>query len=175
MQGAKSKSLRWRWWLVAASVGFILLASTSLMSAERTGQAIKQVTRLILPNASPDQLRRLNFVIRKTAHLVEYAGLAALTAWALLAAFPRTVPVAWFFIALMLTAMIAFADEFHQSLVPSRTGAVRDVGIDVCGGLLALTAIAAWRWRRARRLECAAELMQEAVKEIAGPQWNARD
>ena len=145
------------------------------MSAERTGQAIKRVTRSILPGASPDQLQRLNFIIRKTAHLVEYAALAALTAWAILSAFPRTVLVAWFIITLMLTTIVAFADEFHQSLVPSRTGAVRNIGIDVCGGLLALTAIAAWRWRRARQSKCTADLMQDAVKEIAGSQWEGRE
>ncbi len=146
------------------------------MSAERTGQAIKRATRSILPDASPDQLQRLNFVIRKTAHLVEYAALAALTAWAMLSAFPWTERGAWFPLALLVSTMVAFSDEFHQSLVPSRTGAVRDVGIDVCGGLIALTAIAAWRWRRrSRRSERTAELMQEAVKEIAGPQWNDRD
>ncbi len=145
------------------------------MSAERTGQAIKQFTRLVLPNASADQLQRLNFVVRKTAQRRGIRRVGRADRVGALGGVSRTAPVAWFFIALMLTAMVAFADEFHQSFVPSRTGAVRDVGIDVCGGLLALTAIAAWRWRRACRSKRTAELMQDAVKEIAGPQWKARD
>lgn len=129
------------------------------MSAERTGQMIKQVTHLALPNVSPDQLRRLNFVVRKSAHLAEYAGLAALTGLAIMAGFPSTQRGSWFILALSLASIVAISDEFHQSLVPNRTGAVRDVVIDACGALLALVAIAVCRWRRSRKPESTASLI----------------
>jgi len=40
--------------------------------------------------------------------------------------------------AIVSTFLLASADEFHQTFVPSRTGAFHDVVIDTVGGLFAL-------------------------------------
>lgn len=78
----------------------------------------------------------LEFWVRKGAHMSEYA----LLCWA--AALPMLVyrvphrlrrPGISLFCAL-----VAISDEFHQSFVPGRTAALRDVGIDLLGALLAL-------------------------------------
>ena len=73
-----------------------------------------------------------DLVLRKLAHLTEYAILGAL----LLRATRRP----W--LALALAALYAASDEVHQHFVEGRHGAPLDVGIDTLG---ALAGILAWR------------------------------
>jgi VanZ family protein len=77
-------------------------------------------------------------ILRKLAHLAEYAILGAL----LLRAFRH--PVA----AVVLAGLYAVTDEVHQLFVEGRHGAPLDVGIDTVG---ALAGVLAWRWISDRR------------------------
>ena len=76
----------------------------------------------------------LDFVMKKLAHVATYALLGALV-WRGLHF--RRGALAW---ALFLTALYGATDEFHQSLVPPREPAIRDVAIDTLGGFLGLLA-----------------------------------
>ena len=77
----------------------------------------------------------IEFWVRKGAHMCEYA----LLCWS--AALPMLVyRVPHRFRRLgapLFCVMVAISDEFHQSFVPGRTAALRDVGIDMLGALLA--------------------------------------
>jgi VanZ family protein len=79
-----------------------------------------------------------DLLLRKLAHLVEFAILGALLA--------RALPELH---ALLAGLAYAAFDELHQHFVPGRTGALRDVAIDAVGVLLG---ILAWRRLRGRRL-----------------------
>ncbi|MDI1321017.1 MAG: VanZ family protein, partial [bacterium] len=51
-------------------------------------------------------------------------------------------------LALLLAAVYAATDEFHQSFVPGRTASLGDVLIDITGAFVALAVAAAWqKWR----------------------------
>ena len=79
---------------------------------------------------------KLDFILRKMAHMVEYAVLAAL----LWRAFRGSGPfsrAALFALSFSLSACYAASDEWHQSFVPGRQAAVRDVLIDAAGALAA--------------------------------------
>jgi len=52
-------------------------------------------------------------------------------------------------LALLLVALYAASDEFHQLFVASREAAVHDVLIDTAGGTVGLLAL--WRWGRWRK------------------------
>ena len=78
-------------------------------------------------------------------HFAVYAVLALLLNWAL-EAFGVAQPVAW---TLVIVALYALSDEFHQSFVPGRHPDPFDVATDIVG---ALTALAALRLIRNRRL-----------------------
>lgn len=144
-RSAPRKSNTWRVSLVLVCIGVILLFSTSLLSAEHTKKAIRAVLHWISPGATEDHLKLLNLIIRKLAHLTEYGCLAALTAWTTLVVLPAAMRRWWFLIGLITVAAVASLDEFHQSFIPNRTGAVTDVLIDITGGLIALSLIAIWR------------------------------
>lgn len=79
-----------------------------------------------------------DLLLRKLAHLTEYAILGAL----LLRATRRP----W--VALGLTAVYAASDEVHQHFVEGRHGAPLDVAIDTVG---AFAGILAWRALAGRR------------------------
>jgi len=79
-----------------------------------------------------------DLVLRKLAHVAEYAILGAL----LLRALEALVP------ALALGVLYAAADEVHQAFVAGRHGSPIDVLVDACGltvGVVAWQAIAARR------------------------------
>jgi VanZ family protein len=73
-----------------------------------------------------------DFVLRKLAHMTEYAILAVLFLRA-------TGSYAW---AFALAVTYAATDEFHQLFVRGRHGSPLDVGIDAIG---ALAGLALWR------------------------------
>ena len=80
-------------------------------------------------------------VIRKTAHMVEYAILAFLLYRASggrgsLAQQPRM--ATW---CILAAVAYSFTDEFHQMFVPGREASLVDVCIDSVGALLALRLI----------------------------------
>jgi VanZ family protein len=73
-----------------------------------------------------------DFVLRKGAHMTEYAVLACLLLRALGS-------YRW---AFGLAVAYAATDEFHQTFVRGRHGTPVDVGIDAVGALIGL-----WLWR----------------------------
>lgn len=78
-------------------------------------------------------LQLLSFLVRKAAHMGVFFVLTGLLLFALwrLGASPRT--QAW--LALGLCALLAGADELHQTFVPGRDGKLPDVLIDLGGGV----------------------------------------
>jgi VanZ family protein len=70
-----------------------------------------------------------DYVLRKGAHMTEYAILAGLLVRA-------TGSYAW---AFALAVSYAASDEFHQTFVRGRHGSPIDVGIDAAGALIGIT------------------------------------
>ena len=123
----------------------IFAASTDLGSAEHTSRFLIPFLHWLNPHISGAAIMKIQFLIRKAAHLTEYAVLAMLLLRAVRsgtrAAFARQAAL-----VLVLTALYAATDEFHQTFTPSRTASVRDVLID-CTGAAAGLAIY-WAMRR---------------------------
>lgn len=73
-----------------------------------------------------------DFILKKTAHIIEYAILVIL----LYRAFTgggKTKKQAMVF-SFLLTLVYAISDEIHQSFVPGRESRIRDVIFDTIGG-----------------------------------------
>jgi VanZ family protein len=92
-----------------------------------------------------------DLVLRKLAHVAEYAVLGALLA--------RAVGAAW--VAFALGVLYAASDEVHQSFVAGRAGRPLDVAIDAVGVGLG---IVVWRRVVASRTQRAAAASGGAVE-----------
>jgi len=140
-------------------MGLIFSASTGAMSSGHTSRIIGPIVRWFIPDISEVALGKVVFAVRKTAHVTEYAILAALV-WRALripkaevqhSDDAKTRPWRWSqaMLALGVAALYAASDEIHQYFVPTREARFGDVMLDSTGAALGLFAIwFAGRWRR---------------------------
>ena len=133
-----------RWLPVVGWAAFIFLFSTSTFGGEHTGSYLLPVIGWCFPGLSEAERQLAHGVIRKTAHMIEYAILSVL--W-----FRALRRGAWSFAAAQLLAVAAAgvyacSDEWHQTFVMNRTGALSDVAIDVAGASFAQAALRGWSW-----------------------------
>ncbi len=150
---------------VAFWVAAIALASTNIASEAHTNVWLWRIVHLFSPgtldaDSSSSHFGTLSWAIRKLAHLAEYAVLGLLATEALKAFLPaysggasRKTLGRMAVIVIPFGTVVASIDELHQSSLPSRTGSVRDVGIDIVGltaGVLAMWTIGRRRDRRER-------------------------
>lgn len=77
----------------------------------------------------------IRFLVRKAAHMGEYAILAMLWFLFFKHAHSRR-PLCY---AMLIVIGYAVSDEFHQLFVPGRSGQLSDVGVDMFGGVIGLT------------------------------------
>lgn len=131
-----------RWLPAVAWMAAIFLVSGDENSADHSSRIIGPVVRWVLPHLPQEQVDEVVFVVRKGAHVTEYAILAGLFWFALRG--PRTRgPRPWSWkhagIAFLLVVLYAASDEWHQTMVPNRYGVPTDVMIDTFGGMGGLT------------------------------------
>ena len=133
------------WLPVILWMGVISFMSTDVGSAEHTSRILEPVVHWIKPSATPEEFDLVHLLVRKAAHLSEYAVLGLLTFRALrLSQSPRSRRWPTWKVGLMalgIAACYAATDEYHQSFVAGRTPAVTDVFIDTCGAAIALSLI----------------------------------
>ncbi|HEY7364816.1 MAG TPA: VanZ family protein [Methylomirabilota bacterium] len=134
------------WLPPLAWMGVILLLSTEAGSAERTSRLLLPLFRWLLPSATTLQLDALHGLVRKAAHVSEYAVLTFLWFRALTAG-ARWSPRAAAWVALATGLGWACLDEAHQILVRGRTASPGDVVLDGAGALAALL-VARVGWQR---------------------------
>ena len=123
-----------KYWLpVLAWMIFIFIGSTDLLSAEHTSRFIGPFLHWFAPDVSDATVASIQLVVRKCAHLTEYAILAALLYRAFRQNQQRVGRA--FAVSFFIAAVYAALDEFHQSFVASRTASPWDVLIDCVGAL----------------------------------------
>ena len=134
------RSLRYSintWLPVLLGVAVIVAESTELFGADRTSAPLRRLYQAIFGSVSNGQWESIHHLIRKSGHFFAYGaiGLAWLRAWW------RTLPHSHFLmdslLALLGTALVASADEWHQTYLPNRTGTPWDVLLD-CSGVITL-------------------------------------
>lgn len=140
-----------RYWLpLLIWMGVIFSASADTQSTQRSSRLIEPFLRWLWPEIPPQKIEAVRWLVRKAAHMTEYGILA----WLCWRALRRPVrgdvrPWSWRIAGCALLAVVLYAatDEWHQSFVPNRTGALLDVMIDTAGGVAGLGVV----WLLARR------------------------
>ncbi|MBI5014577.1 MAG: VanZ family protein [Deltaproteobacteria bacterium] len=136
-----------RWLPPLAWIGVIFGLSTDAFSADRTGAVLEPLLRWLLPAIRPAQIALAHALVRKGAHVAAYATLALLVRRAVGGGTRGGVRQT--LATLAIVGGCALLDELHQSFTLHRTASLRDTGIDLVGGCLALAVTAAWG-RRSR-------------------------
>lgn len=113
------------WWLIVA----VWMAAIFILSAQ--------------PDLRSGLQPLWDLILRKIAHALEYAGLSVLVTIALRTSGIRKKPALIF--GLVVAALYAASDEFHQTFVPGRHGTPVDWLIDLGGAF-----IGAWFWSKRR-------------------------
>lgn len=93
------------------------------------------------------QLSVYDFVLRKLAHITEYAILTICYYYAL----PNMQTKKRLLLSAVISIVYATTDEFHQSFVYRRTGHLSDVAIDSIGVLISLVLIKSVHAKKAHR------------------------
>jgi VanZ family protein len=123
-------------------MGLIFWLSTDRGSSEHTRSALQVLLGDLFPGLSDAWLGRIDWNVRKTAHITEYAILGILAYRAL---HPRVRELRHSAVVGSLVVGLAYAisDEWHQSFVPSRGAAASDVFFDFFGILVGV-ALCLW-------------------------------
>ena len=123
-------------------MSIIFTASGDTKSAQHSSIYFEPLMRWLFPSMSQAHIEQLHYAFRKCCHMMEYAVLAVL-AWRAIRRPERNDKRKWRWdeagLALGLTLLYAASDELHQVFIPSRTGQISDVVVDVLGGVVGLT------------------------------------
>jgi len=141
------------WLPVAVGILAILMESTEWMGSDNTSDPLQWLYESLFGHVSSAHWKVIHLVIRKSGHFIGYGliGLAWLRAWWM--SLPRSRFIHDAFLALVGTALVASADEWHQTYLPNRTGSPWDVLLDCCGALvLQLVVYSYMRLFRPKRL-----------------------
>jgi VanZ family protein len=150
-----------RLWLAWAAVAICSIVILGLGSAEfgasQTSRFLYPFLRWLVPDLTFATYVQMQFWIRKSAHVTEYAllGWLAFRAVSLSLALESTLArIAT--LALALALAVSVTEEFHQSFLPERTSSPWDVVIDLSGALVAIGV--AWWWQRGAHVPAAASV-----------------
>lgn len=131
------------WLPVACMLLVILRESTDGFSSAHTGAFLRPLVELLFGRFSEVRWETTHHILRKTGHFLGYGtlGVTWLRAWLLTWLMPlrrQSVKVWWrmaWQMSIYCTAVVAAADELHQTWIPSRTGLTQDVLLDTIGAL----------------------------------------
>jgi VanZ family protein len=137
-----------RQWPVFFWAAVIWIFSTQWFAEDNTSRLIVPILKWILPGAAPATIAFLHYLIRKSAHFIEYFIFSLLVLRGIRGN-RREWRIGWALAAAGVAAAYAATDEFHQSLVPGRFASFWDVLLDSSGVVAAQ--IVAWLFALRRR------------------------
>src|ERR1051325_11435914 len=138
-----------KYWLpVLVMIGAMYYASTDMFSGENTRGVIEKLVLWLRPHTTERALMKVNYFVRKAAHFIEYAILAALLFRAFRADSFRRWQLSWALYSFLTVVCWALLDEYHQSFTHTRGASIRDSMLDCSGALFMLVVIALFNRRK---------------------------
>jgi VanZ family protein len=142
-----------KWWIVLTLIWLIIIYAMTEMpyfNGESTSTAIEKtidktetIRKSIVKNDNTQQpiisqptssraIHHLNVFFRKSAHIIVF-GILSILIYKVIDQYSYS-----YLLALLFTFLYAIFDEWHQSIVPDRTSAFKDVLFDTLGACIAL-------------------------------------
>jgi len=149
------------WLTTLAWAALIFYLSTGAFGGSLSGWLLREFLRLCHIDVSTHTFSTLHFLLRKLAHLTEYAVFSLLLygCFGSQHQFKWRTRTAWWCLA--VAGAYGFTDEFHQLFVPGRTASLLDCGIDGMGaalGLLGLYLVGSERFFQANSSRATAKI-----------------
>jgi VanZ family protein len=147
------------WTPAIIGVAIIAVESTPTFSAANTSSWLRPIAERFIGHISTPAWEEFHHLLRKTGHFSFYGLLCVLFVRGWLLTFARNASLrttAWrwrsWAAGMLSVFLVASADEFHQSFLPSRTGLFSDVLLDTSGGLVLSSIVMGIGWwiRRSR-------------------------
>ena len=117
---------------------FYFSHQTAAQSGDLSGGLIESAVKFFFPSASKSFITQVistaEFWVRKLAHFCIYAVLGGL-GFLTFVSFTSMPFVLRCFTSLLISAIYALSDEYHQTFISGRSGELRDVLIDSAGAL----------------------------------------
>ena len=165
-----------RTWLPVLAFSMVFaVESTSYFGGDRTSEPLQRVVEAIFGYDVCVHWDLIHFLIRKTGHFMGY-GMFSLICfrafWIELSGMATRTSrrLGAHGMAILVTFLVASADEFHQSFLPNRYGGFSDVLLDCCGaammGLALFVAMQMVKSRKQARVEANLRL-EPAYVEVA--------
>lgn len=127
---------------------FCLSSQNSEVSSQTSGSVIGSIAGIFYPGFSDmsaaqqdEVIAAFQFIARKTAHFSLYAILGVLSFLSVIS-YRKLKYSCRLLISARICLLYAASDELHQLFVAGRSGEIRDVCIDFCGSMLAITVLA---------------------------------
>lgn len=144
----------WVWLPAVIAVALIATESTPVFSADATDKGLRPLVEHWTGHIDNNVWWWMHHLFRKGGHFAGFGlvCLAFMRAWLLtLGVRPGLGLRAWRLRSCLLgiacTTVVASLDEWHQTFLPSRTGAFTDVVIDAAGATLMCILVWAVLWR----------------------------
>lgn len=149
-----------RYWVPALLWLAVIVLESLLLSSNVTGGWLWYLVHALHIQMSPSTFARFHHLLRKAGHVTGYGILCVLLFRSWYHTFSnstgRSLRVRCAGLSLGMTLITALLDEWHQSFDPTRTGSIRDVGLDITGGIIflmiALFVFRLWRGAPVERL-----------------------
>jgi VanZ family protein len=129
------------WLPVLIAILLVAIESTPTFGSDRTSGPLRHIWEWLFGPVGDRTWHYIHLAIRKSGHFTGF-GLVGLT-W--FRAWWMTLPHASFLrveiFAMIGTAIVASADEYHQSFLPNRSSSPRDVLLDCVGALVTMSAV----------------------------------
>ena len=138
-------TLAWRL-LTLAWAAHIFWMSTESFGPQMSRSLLAQMLALLHVSVSASALETINTILRKLAHVVEYAVFGFL----LCRSFGDRDRIRWqrhvAGWSLVIAAVYSLSDELHQAFVPGRGPSLIDCGIDVTGAAVGMLLVYGGSW-----------------------------
>ncbi len=131
-------------YFIPAIIWMIFIFIMSHTNGTNSSDQSNFIAQIILKVINIDY-NTLTFLIRKMAHMSEYALLLFFIYYG----FKKSTTYKYtLLLSLLITFLYACSDEFHQLFIPGRSGQLKDVLIDTIGGLFMLFVIYLWQRKK---------------------------
>ena len=133
------------WVVTLAWAGNITFLSTASFGGSVTGYLLAQLLSSLHIHLAYPTFEIVHFLIRKLAHVTEYAILSLFLYFSFNPLHPESWHMRSALGAVTIAGLLSLTDEYHQSFVPGRTASIKDCGLDTFGALVGMLLLYAGR------------------------------